>query len=55
MQDTEEEQHKVGGESPQKERVSNQDTSNNGGDEQVLLGKGLKRDCWLWPWKRIFQ
>ena len=38
----------------QKQEVSNQDMSDGGDAEKHLVGKGLERDCWLWPWKKIF-
>ena len=39
----------------QKQEVSNQDMSDSGDAEKHLVGKGLERDCWLWPWKKIFR
>ena len=29
--------------------------SDSGDAEKCLVGKGLERDCWLWPWKKIFH
>ena len=39
----------------QKQELSNQDMSDSGDAEKCLVGKGLERDCWLWPWKKIFH